>query len=361
MNTASAVSAASCRPSSEAPAWTITGQPCTGRAMLSGTAHLQIFALVVEHMHFRRIEIEPLLDIARKGVVGEGIPQARDHVEELARPLVALGMIHVIVEAEIQRGIGVRGGDDVPSRPAAGDVVERGKAAGDVIGRVEGGRARRDQADALGRARQRRQQRERLERGHGVAAFQRIDRHVEHGQVIGHEERVELAGLEFLDHRLQVREIEIGVRPGPGIAPRAGVQADRPHERAEFQLTWCHGRIPKGLCSSEKIGIEARGAPSEDYFVFAGSLNIVIARSDSDEAIHLAAVEDMDCFASLAMTMGTRDYCPFALWSNALSTASVIAVTPVWMVGFGTGANSGEWLPGSGGPPLRAAATRSGS
>jgi len=37
------------------------------------------------------------------------------------------------------------------------------------------------------------------------------------------------------------------------------------------------------------------------------------------------------------------------------------ALTPVWIVGFGTGANSGEWLPGSGGPPLRAAATRSGS
>jgi hypothetical protein len=32
-----AVSAASWRPASEAPAYTITGQPCTGRAMLSGT------------------------------------------------------------------------------------------------------------------------------------------------------------------------------------------------------------------------------------------------------------------------------------------------------------------------------------
>jgi hypothetical protein len=54
-------------------------------------------------------------------------------------------------------------------------------------------------------------------------------------------------------------------------------------------------------------------------------------------------------------------YCSLALRSNALSTASVIAVTPVWIVGFGTGANSGEWLSGSGGPHLREAATRSGS
>ena len=36
VNTISAVSAASWRPASEAPACTITGQPCTGRAMLSG-------------------------------------------------------------------------------------------------------------------------------------------------------------------------------------------------------------------------------------------------------------------------------------------------------------------------------------
>src|SRR5262249_27692084 len=58
---------------------------------------------------------------------------------------------------------------------------------------------------------------------------------------------------------------------------------------------------------------------------------------------------------------GRGRYCPLALWSNALSTASVIAVTPVWMVGFGTGANSGECLPGSGVPLLLAAAHFSGS
>jgi hypothetical protein len=48
--------------------------------------------------------------------------------------------------------------------------------------------------------------------------------------------------------------------------------------------------------------------------------------------------------------------------SKALRTASVMASTPVVMVGFGTGANCGEWLDGNSGPvPLLAAATRSGS
>ena len=177
-------------------------------------AHAQIFSLVIEHVHLRGIEIEALLDVAHEGVVGEGIPQAGDDVIEFARPLVALGVLHVVVEPEIQRGVRIGGGDDVPARAAAADVVERGKAAGDMIGLVERGRAGRDQADMFGGAGQRRQQRERLERGHGVAALERIDRHVQHGQMVGHEEGVELAGFQLLDQLLDVREIEIGIRPG---------------------------------------------------------------------------------------------------------------------------------------------------
>ena len=46
--------------------------------------------------------------------------------------------------------------------------------------------------------------------------------------------------LQFLDQALDVREIEIGVRPCAGIAPCAGMNADRPHERAKPQLTFCH-------------------------------------------------------------------------------------------------------------------------
>ena len=207
-------------------------------------AHREIFSLVVEHMHFGGIEIQPGFDVAHKGVVGEGIPQARDHIVEFARALVALGVLHVIFKPEIQRRVRIGGGDDVPARAAAADVIERGKAAGDVIGLVEGGRAGRDQSDMFGGAGQRRQQRERLERGHGVAALERIDGHVQHGQMIGHEEGVELSGFQFPDQLLDMREIEIGVRPGAGIAPRAGVNADRPHERAEPQLTFCHRPIP---------------------------------------------------------------------------------------------------------------------
>jgi hypothetical protein len=109
-----------------------------------------MWALVIEHMHLVGIHEDAALDVADEGVVGEGIPQAGDDVVELARALVALGMLHVIVEAEVERGIGVRRGDDIPAGAAARDVVERGEAAGDVIGRVKGGGAGGDQADILG-------------------------------------------------------------------------------------------------------------------------------------------------------------------------------------------------------------------
>src|SRR4029077_14410505 len=112
-------------------------------------------------------------------------------------------------------------------------VIERGETARDVIGRVERGRAGGDEPDALSALRQRRQQRERLEGGRRVAALERIDRHVEYGHVIGHEERIELRPLERLDTAFHMREVEVHVRPGAGIAPRAGMDARRAHERAE--------------------------------------------------------------------------------------------------------------------------------
>ena len=73
--------------------------------MLSGPRTDEIFALVIEHVHFGGIEIEARLDVPDKGVVGEGIPQARHHVIEFARALVALGVLHVVFEPEIQRRV----------------------------------------------------------------------------------------------------------------------------------------------------------------------------------------------------------------------------------------------------------------
>ena len=199
-------------------------------------AHREMLALVVEHMQLRRIEIEPALGVADEGVVGKAVPQAGDDIVEFARAAIALVMLDMFVEAEIQRRVGIGRRHDVPAGAAAADMVERGEAAGNVIGLVEGRRCGGDQADMLGDGGQRRQQRERLERRHRVAAPQRLDRHVEHGQMVGHEEGVELRRLQRLREALQMREIEIGVGIGARIAPGAGVKTDRAHEGAEPQL-----------------------------------------------------------------------------------------------------------------------------
>lgn len=205
-------------------------------------AHRKVLALVVEHMQPLRVEIEPAFGVADEGVVGKAVPQAGDDVVEFARPLVALVMLDMLVEAEIQRRVGVGRGDDVPARAAAADMVERGEPAGNVIGRVEGRRRGCHQPDVIGDGGERRQQRERLEGRDRMAAPQRLDRHVEHGQMIGHEEGVELGHLQCLREAFEVREVEIGVGIGARVAPGAGVKTDRAHEGAEPQLFFvCHG------------------------------------------------------------------------------------------------------------------------
>ena len=200
-------------------------------------ANRKVFALVIEHVQLVRVENEPGLDVADEGVVGPRIPEAGHDVIKLARSAIALGMLHVIGHAEIQRRIGIGGGDDVPAGAAATEMVERSETPGHVIGRIERGRAGGDQPQMLGNDRQRREQRKRLERCDRMAVLERVERHVEHGQVVGHEEGIEFGALERLREALDMREIEIGVRKSAGIAPRAGVDGRRPHECAETQLT----------------------------------------------------------------------------------------------------------------------------
>src|SRR5262245_40860915 len=69
-----------------------------------------------------------------------------------------------------------------------------------------------------------------------MAALQRIERHVEHGHVVGHEEGVELAALERLREALEVREVKIGIRESAGIPPCSGMDTRRPHEGCELDV-----------------------------------------------------------------------------------------------------------------------------
>src|SRR5262245_56103107 len=97
--------------------------------------------------------------------------------------------------------------------------------------------------------------------------------------MIGHEEGVELAGLELSDQLLDMPKIEIGVRPGPRIAPRAGVNADRAHERAKLESPLCHRPVSVLGVVRENIGMcrsRAIGAGAEEYFVFMRALSTFV-------------------------------------------------------------------------------------
>ena len=107
-------------------------------------------------MHLLGIEEQSAFLVADESVVGKAVPQAGDDVIELPRPMIAFAMLHMLVHAEIQRRIRIGSSDDVPAGAAVADMIERGKPAGDVIGRVEGRRSGRDQADPLRHGRQRR-------------------------------------------------------------------------------------------------------------------------------------------------------------------------------------------------------------
>ena len=188
---------------------------------------------MAEHVQFCGIEEQAALLVAQEGVIRPGVPQSRHDIEELAATPVAGVVLDMFVEPEVHRLVRVAARHEVPARPAVADVVERGELAGHMVGFVVGGGGGGDQPDAFGDHGEGRQQRQRIEGGHGGAAPQGRHGHVEKRQVIGHEERVELGLLQRPGEAHEVADVRVGVGPGAGIAPPGRVNPHRPHERAE--------------------------------------------------------------------------------------------------------------------------------
>ena len=118
-------------------------------------------------------------------------------LEELPRPLVALGKGQMVAPPEI--GAGERPGrrHHVPARPAARQDVERRQLARQRIGLVEGGRQRADQPDMAGDGGQRGQDRQGV-RAAGHVEIVEAALLLAHPQAFGQEDEVEPAAL----HRL---------------------------------------------------------------------------------------------------------------------------------------------------------------
>ena len=209
------------------------------------TTHRQMIALVIEDVHFLRIEEDAACLVVQPCVVGPTVPQTRDDRVELARPPVAFVVLHMVGQAEIQRRVGIGGRHDIPPRSAVADVVERGEPTRDMVGFVERCRCGRDEANPFRDHRERRKQRHRFERRHGRAAPQRRDRHIQNGQVVRHEKRIEARLFQRLDETHQVLQVEVGVGVRTRIAPPRRMDGYRTHDGAEMKLLR-HGE--RSLC-----------------------------------------------------------------------------------------------------------------
>ncbi len=146
----SAVSAASCRPASEATRLHDDRPALHGSRDVERPAHLVVLAAVTEDAQPLRVEVGSGSHVANERVVGEAVPQPGHHVVELTRAAIAFVMLQVLFEPEIQRCVGIRGGDDVPAGAATAQVIERREAASDVKRLVERGRRGGHEPDALG-------------------------------------------------------------------------------------------------------------------------------------------------------------------------------------------------------------------
>ena len=133
-----------------------------------------MLTLMVEDVHFLRIEEDAARLVWPPCIVRPAVPKTGYDSLELARPPVTFVMLDMLGQPEIQRRIGIGGRDDIPSRAAVADVVERREPAGDMVGFVKGRRCRRDQTDPFSHHRKSRKQRQGLEGGNRRAAPQRL-------------------------------------------------------------------------------------------------------------------------------------------------------------------------------------------
>ena len=190
---------------------------------------------MMQRMQLGGVEVLAAVGVAQEGVVLPAVPQPQHHVMEFSRAR-ALRVLHVFVQAEVLGLALTAGGDQVPARAAAADLVQRGELARHMIGLVVGGGDGGDQADLLGDGGQRRQQRERLEVVAARGARQGRQVGVAHADRVGQEDGVELGGLGAPGQIHVVAEVHGRVGLRAGVAPGGDVVAGLHQEGAELDL-----------------------------------------------------------------------------------------------------------------------------
>ena len=217
-------------------------------------------------MHLRGVVEDARLLVADEGVLVPAVPQAEHDFGELDRPLVAIGVRHVLVAAVVQRVLLVVRGHEVPGRAAAADLVERGELAGERIGLVVGRGRCRDEAEMPGYGGQRRQDRHRFELHDLAHATARVGiaLQIDRGG-IGEEQEVELAALGELGDLDHVGQAGPGMVMGVGVSPCGDMLSGLVHESAEMHHAFGlrHASLPTAVCEQRGLSRKFHAAGSE--------------------------------------------------------------------------------------------------
>jgi hypothetical protein len=175
-------------------------------------------------------------------------------IHDLIGMIVAGASIHQLVHAEVLRLPRIRRRDDIPSRPPAADVIQRGKHASDVKWMIERRGKCAGQADVLGFSRHRRQQQHWVEEPH-LPRPRDLARKaalvgVEQGQHVNEEQRVEPALFQHLRDLFVARRVERLIGITLRMSPATVVVPRRTCDQVanQMHLTRRHRSIPAGRC-----------------------------------------------------------------------------------------------------------------
>ena len=210
---------------------------------VQSAAHGEILAVEPRRVEAAGPQEPAVRLVADEGAVVPGVPQKSAGLDELLGHGIALGMRRMLA-AEHRARLGVGGRHDIPAGPTGREVVERGEAAGHVIGLGVGRRGGGGEAQPRGAHRESRKQRQRLELADcgGMLAISR-------GEAVAQEEHIELPALGSGRDVLHQAEVGPAIGHGIGVPPAGDVMARRLDENAEthFSCQIVHrGRLLRG-------------------------------------------------------------------------------------------------------------------
>ncbi len=174
-------------------------------------ARTEMLALEIDRVDLGVVDIDTRFRVRDQRALFPAIPQLLDQLDELIGNVIPLVRRQQFLHAEVQRGVLLARRHHVPPRASLRQGVDRRKQAREDIGRIEGRRSRRDQADMRCFLRHHRQQRHGVELGRQCRILEvqlhRATIAIANDQAVFEEDEVELRCLQHLGQFLMIGTI----------------------------------------------------------------------------------------------------------------------------------------------------------